>query len=296
MKNATLIAAALLAAATLSAQPGTPTAMRPMTGGMVGIPTAEGKLPEPLKDVSIKQKLDAQMPLDVEIVDASGQRRTFGSLLRGKPVVLAFVYYECRMLCNMTLYGLVRALNAIPNLSAGNDFDIITVGFDPAETPAVAARKMQELETRYRRGGIAKGTHLLTGTAANVKRLADAAGFQYAWDEQTKQWAHSSGLMVLTPEGKISKYFYGVEFSARDLRLGMVEASRGLIGSPVDQVLLFCYHYDPMTGKYGATVMTLLRLAGGGTVALIIAFWISCYIQNKRRKTHHAERLATVSR
>lgn len=296
MLRVSTIAALFLAAAVASAQPGTPAAMRPMTQGMVGLPTAEGKLPEPLKDVSIKQNLDAQLPLDAELVDANGQSRPFRSYLRGKPVVLAFVYYECRMLCNMTVYGLLRALNAIPNLNAGRDFDLIAVSFDPAETPAVARKKMEEFQGRYRRGGLENGMQLLTGTEANVRRLANAAGFQYAWDANTNQWAHSSGLMVLTPEGKISKYFYGVEFSARDLRFGMIEASQGRIGSPVDQVLLFCYHYDPTTGKYGATIMTILRLAGAATVALIIAFWIVSYLQNKRRKNHHGERLATVSR
>jgi len=286
----------LLAAGALMAQPGTPAAMRPMTQGMVGLPTAEGKLPEPLKDVSIRQKLDSQLPLDAEVMDASGKSRPFGSYLRGKPVVLAFVYYECRMLCNMTMYGLIRAMNAIPNLTAGEDYDVIAISFDPAETPAVSGKKMEEFRGRYRRGGLDKGLQLLTGSEANVRRLADAAGFQYAWDANTNQWAHSSGLMVLTPEGKISKYFYGVEFSARDLRFGMIEASRGRIGSPVDQVLLFCYHYDPTTGKYGAAIMTALRLAGAATVALIIAFWILSYFQNKRRKNLHGERLATVSR
>ena len=296
MNRVSTIAAFLLAAAVASAQPGTPAAMRPMTQGMVGLPTAEGKLPEPLKDVSIKQNLDAQLPMDAELMDASGQSRPFRSYLHGKPVVLAFVYYECRMLCNMTMYGLIRALNAIPNLSAGKDFDVIAVSFDPAETPAVATKKMEEFQSRYRRGGLEKGMQLLTGSEANVRRLAKAAGFQYEWDSKTNQWAHSSGLMLLTPDGKISKYFYGVEFSARDLRFGMIEASQGRIGSPVDQVLLFCYHYDPTTGKYGATIMTVLRLAGAVTVALIIAFWILSYFQNKRRKIHHGERLATVSR
>lgn len=285
-----------MAAAVASAQPGTPAAMRPMTQGMVGLPTAEGKLPEPLKDVSIKQNLDAQLPLDAEVTDATGQTRPFGSFLRGKPVVLAFVYYECRMLCNMTVYGLLRAMNAIPNLTAGKDYDVITVSFDPSETPAIATKKMEEFRSRYRRGGLDQGMQLLTGSEANVRRLAKAAGFQYAWDANTNQWAHSSGLMVVTPDGKISKYFYGVEFSARDLRFGMIEASQGRIGSPVDQVLLFCYHYDPTTGKYGATIMTVLRLAGAATVALIIAFWIVSYFQNKRRKNHHGERLAAFSR
>lgn len=296
MKCSTLIAITLLTAATAAAQPGNPAAMRPMTGGMTGLPTAEGKLPGALQEVGIKQNLDAQLPLDVSLVDMTGQSRPFRSYLRGKPVVLAFVYYECRMLCNLTVNGLIRALNAIPNLTPGDDFDIVAVSFDPAETPAMARRKLEEFQTRYRRGGIERGTQLLTGTAQDVKRLADAAGFHYQWDDTTKQWAHSSGLILLTPEGKVSKYYYGVEFSARDLRLGLVEASQGRIGSPVDQLLLFCYHYDPATGKYGATVMTVLRIAGGITVASIIAFWIICYFQNKRRKNQHGERLATVSR
>jgi protein SCO1/2 len=290
------IAAFLLAAAAASAQPGAPAAMRPSGDGRPGIPTVEGKLPEPLKDVSIQQRLDAQLPMDVELVGPDGRSRPFKSFFRGKPVVLAFVYYECKMLCNMTMLGLVRAMNAIPNLSAGKDFDVVAVSFDPAETPAIAAKKMADFAPRYRRGGLENGLQLLTGSAANVKRLADAAGFRYSWDGKTNQWAHSSAILVVTPEGKISKYFYGVEYSARDLRLGMIDASQGRIGSPVDQVLLFCYHYDPTTGKYGMVIMTLLRAAGLLTVGLIIAFWIVSYFQNKRRKNLHGERFAAFSR
>ncbi len=270
--------------------------MRPSGEGQAGVSTVEGKLPEPLKDVSIQQKLDTQLPMDVELVDANGQSRPFKSFFRGKPVVLAFVYYECKMLCNMTMLGLMRAMNAIPNLSAGKDFDVVAISFDPLETPAIAAKKMGEFAPRYRRGGLENGLQLLTGSAGNVKRIADAAGFRYSWDANTKQWAHSSAVLVITPEGKVSKYFYGVEYSARDLRLGMIDASQGRIGSPVDQVLLFCYHYDPITGKYGMVIMTLLRLAGILTVGLIIAFWIVSYFQNKRRKNLHGERLAAFSR
>jgi len=296
MIRVSTIAAFLLAAAVATAQPGNPAAMRPSGQAQVGLPTVEGKLPEPLKDVSVQQKLDAQLPMDVELIDANGQSRPFKSFLRGKPVVLAFVYYECRMLCNMTMLGLVRALNAIPNLSVGQDFDVVAVSFDPSETPAIAGKKMDEFRPRYRRGGLDKGLQLLTGSEANVRRLSKAAGFQYSWDANTKQWAHSSALIVLTPEGKVSKYFYGVEYSARDLRFGLIEASQGRIGSPVDQVLLFCYHYDPITGKYGMVIMTALRVAGLLTIGLIIAFWIVCYFQNKRGKNQHGERLAAISR
>lgn len=295
MRPVSIIAALLLTAAA-SAQPGAPAAMRPGGDGLPGTPTVEGKLPAPLQDVSIQQKLEGQLPMDVELVGSDGRSRPFGSFFRGKPVVLAFVYYECKMLCNMTMLGMVRAMNAIPNLSAGKDFDIVAVSFDPSETPAIAAKKMDEFAPRYRRGGLENGLQLLTGSAPNVKRLADAAGFRYSWDNQTKQWAHSSAIMVITPEGKVSKYFYGVEYSARDLRLGIVDASQGRIGSPVDQVLLFCYHYDPATGKYGMVIMTLLRAGGLLTVGLIIAFWIVSYFQNKRRKNLHGERFATVSR
>lgn len=301
MRLIAAIIAATTLAGTLSAQRGAPAAMQPQGAGpggkgMVGLPTVEGKLPEPLTGVDIRQNLNSQLPLDVELTDQHGQTRTFGSLLRGRPVVLAFVYYDCQMLCNLTMYGLIRAMNAIPNLSAGKEYDIVAVSFDPKENPATAKRKLGDFSPRYRRGGLENGAYLMTGSEANVKRLAQSVGFQYAWDEKSKQWAHSSGITVLTPEGKISKYFYGVEYSARDLRLGMVEASRGRIGSPVDQMLLFCFHYDPVSGKYGMVIMTVLRLAGLATVLGIVAFWIFSYYQNKRRKNQHGTGIPAFSR
>jgi protein SCO1/2 len=301
MRTVAAIWALALLTGVLCAQPGAPAAIRPQgagpgASGMISLPTVEGKLPEPLKEVDIRQNLNAQLPLDVELVDQNGQARTFGSLMRGKPVVLAFVYYDCQMLCNLTMYGLIRAMNAIPNLTAGVDYDVVAVSFDPRETAETARRKLADFAPRYRRGGFEKGAWLMTGTAENVKRLADAVGFRYSWDEATKQWAHSSGITVLTPEGKLSKYFFGVEYSARDLRLGMVEASKGRIGTPVDQLLLFCFHYDPVAGKYGMVIMTALRLAGVATVFGIIAFWIVSYYQNKRRKNQHGQGIPAFSR
>jgi protein SCO1/2 len=292
-----LCIATLAAAAALMAQPGRPAAMRTPHGDKQGEATVEGKLPGPLKDVKIEQRLNTQLPLDATFTDVTGARVTLGSVMsRNRPAVLALVYYECKMLCNMTLSGIQRAARVIPNLSIGRDWDVIAISFDAKETPVEAAKKQQEAADRSRRPEGAAGWHFLTGDQANIRRVADAAGFRYAWDENSKQWAHSSAIMVLTPEGKLSRYFYGVEYSARDLRLGLVEASAGKIGSPVDQLLLFCYHYDPVTGKYGMVVMTILRIASLGMIGLILLFWVASHLQNKRRKNVNGDNIPAFTR
>jgi protein SCO1/2 len=289
--------AILAGAAALLAQPGRPAAMRTPHGEKQGEATVEGKLPGPLQNVRIEQKLNGQLPLDAKFTDVSGASVTLGSLLRpNRPVVLALVYYECKMLCNMTLSGIQRAARVIPNLSIGREYDVIAISFDAKETPAEAVKKQKEAADRSRRPEGAAGWHFLTGDEANIRRVADSVGFQYAWDESSKQWAHSSAIMVITPDGRLSKYFYGVEYSARDLRLGLVEASAGKIGSPVDQLLLFCYHYDPVTGKYGMLVMTILRIASLAMIGLIVLFWLVSYLQNKRRKNLNGDNIPVFTR
>jgi protein SCO1/2 len=219
-------------------------------------------LPGELLGVGIDQRLDQQVPLDLTFKDEAGRVVPLSSFFqKGKPVVLALVYYRCPMLCTQILNGLAGSLKAV-TLDPGKDFEIVAVSFDPKDTPETAASKKELYMRRYGRPGTANGWHLLTGDERNIKALTEAVGFHYKYDPITDQFAHASGLQVLTPEGRLSRYFYGIEYSPRDLRLGLVEASQNKIGSPVDQILLFCFHYDPATGKYGAMVMKLVRFAG----------------------------------
>lgn len=227
-------------------------------------PTANQQ-PEILREVEIVQKLDSQVPLDAMFRDETGAERPLASFFRGKPVVLALAYYECPMLCTLVLNGLTSALKTM-SLTAGTEFDVVTVSFDPEEGPALAAAKKQNYLDRYRRLGAESGWHFLTGEAESINRLTEAVGFGYRYDPEIDEFAHAAAIMVLTPEGRVSRYFYGVEYPPRDLRLGIVEAGEGKIGTVVDQVLLYCYRYDPATGSYTPVIMNIMRLGGALTV------------------------------
>jgi protein SCO1 len=234
---------------------------------------AASVLPPGLRDVGLDQKLNEQVPLDLTFRDETGTELPLSSYFGAKPVILALVYYQCPMLCTQILNGLVMSLRTM-SLEAGRDFDVVSVSIDPTETPSLASRKKAEYLRRYARSS--NGWHFLTGAEPQIKKLAQAVGFRYAYDPKTGQYAHASAIMVLTPAGKLSKYFYGIEYAPRDLRLGLVEASENKIGTPVDQLLLFCYHYDPHTGKYSAIVMNMVRLAGALTVLILGVglFWL----------------------
>jgi protein SCO1/2 len=218
-----------------------------------------------LKDVDFAQNLGAQIPLDLFFRNDQGRKVRLGDLFQGKPVVLSLVYYECPMLCTETLNGLVRAMRALA-FDAGDQYRVITVSFDPRETSALAAAKKKLYVERYGRAGAARGWSFLTGDQNAIDRLTASAGFRYKYDSGLNQYAHATGLVVLTPQGRISGYLYGVEYAAGDLRLALVQAASGEIGSPVDKLLLYCYHYDPMTGKYGLLVTRVLRIFGLLTV------------------------------
>lgn len=229
-------------------------------------------LPVPLRKVGIDQRLNSQVPLDLVFTDENGQEVKLGQYFGQKPVILTFVYYDCPMLCTLVLNGLTGSLKAL-KFDVGREFEVVTVSFDPREKPELARQKKESYMARYGREGAAQGWHFLTGDEASIKALADAVGFHYAWDEETKQFAHASGIMILTPEGRLSRYFYGIEYAPKDVRLGLVEASNNKIGSPVDQILLYCYHYDPQTGKYGFAIMNAIRVMGFATffgLALLI--------------------------
>ncbi len=238
---------------------------------------APSGLPKVLKDVGIDQKLNEQLPLDLVFKDETGAEVKLGNYFGKKPVVLSLVYYQCPMLCNQVLNGMVTAFKVM-NFKAGQEFDVVTVSFDPHETAALAAAKKNTYVNYLpsdRRAGAASGWHFLTGDEVNIRRLTEAVGFRYHWDDATNQFAHASAIYVATPEGKLARYMYGVEYAPRDLRLGLIEAADNKIGSPVDQLLLYCYHYDPTTGKYGARIMRVMQVGGivtlFGIVALLFA-------------------------
>jgi protein SCO1 len=226
-----------------------------------------GVRPELLKEVGIDQKLNAQIPLDLAFRDEHGNPVELAQFFGAKPVILTLVYYNCPMLCTQVLNGLDRSLEQIP-MEIGKDFDVVTVSIDPTDRPVVAEAKQAMYAGMYQRKGAQYGWHFLTGDDPQIKQLADSVGFRYAYDSDSKQYAHASGIMLLTPEGKVSRYFYGVSYPERDLRLGLVEASQGKIGSPVDQILLFCYHYDPHTGKYGLLISRMIQMGGLFTVLI----------------------------
>ena len=227
--------------------------------------------PPRLENVGIEQHLDAQVPPDLTFRDDAGKTVKLGDYFGRKPLILNLVYYNCTMLCGEALAGLASAMRLV-KFDVGNEFDVITVSFDPRETPEMAAAKKNDYVERYGRANAAAGWHFLTGQPESINALTKAVGFQYQYDPKSNQYAHATAIMVLTPQGRISRYFYGVDFPPKDLRMGLVEASQGKIGNAVDAVLLYCYHYDPETGKYGAMVANILRLAAAATILFMGGF------------------------
>lgn len=241
-----------------------------------------------LEDVGIEQRLNARIPLDLEFRDSSGNTVRTGDFLGQRPVILSLVYYECPMLCTLVLNGLLRAAKAL-SFDVGTEFDVLTVSFDPLETPELAAAKRKSYLKKYGREGAERGWHFLTGEKSSIEKLTEAVGFRYRYNPVTDEYAHSSALIVLTPEGRISRYFYGVEYAGRDLRLALVEASNEKIGSVVDEVLLLCMQYDPEKGKYGVVIMRVMRLAGGATVLLVAGGVALMLWRDRRRRTRAPE-------
>ena len=236
--------------------------------------------PPELRNVGIDQHLNQPVPLDLPFKNEAGETVTLRSLMRGKPVILSLAYYQCPMLCTLVLNGLTSAMRALP-FDAGNEFDVITVSFDPKDTPELAAAKKKTYLEEYRRQGAERGWHFLTGDEASIKQLTDAVGFRYTYLPDKNQFAHAAGIFVLTPQGILSRYFYGVEFAPRDLKFGLMEAADGKIGSPVDQLMLFCFQYDPSTGRYTSTVMTAIRIGGVLTLLALGAFMFRTWRQDR---------------
>ena len=266
------VAATVAAATSASAQPKYPESYLRYAGDPAKRDMAASEMPGILKEVSFRQQLDQPLPLDAQFKDESGRDVRLGDYFKtGKPVVLAFVYYSCPMLCTQVMNGISSALKPLA-FTAGQDFDVVLVSFDPRDTPPVAAEKKAAHLKYWSTEATAAGWHFLTGTEAEIRRATQAAGFSYQWDERTQQFAHVSGVLVVTPDGRLSRYFYGIEFSPKELRLALVESGKGAIGSKVDELLLYCFHYDPESGRYGVVVMNLIRLGGVVTVALLAGF------------------------
>jgi len=234
---------------------------------------AASTIPMALREIGFDQNLDQPVPLDITFRNEAGATVRLGDYFGKRPVVLVFAYYDCPMLCTQVINGLSSALGIL-SLDPGKDFEIVTVSFNPRDTPATARAKKAIYLDRYKHAGADEGWHFLTGNQPSIDRLTKAAGFRYVWDEPTKQFAHPSGVMVLTPDGRLARYLFGIEYGPRDLRFAIIEASSGHIGSPADALLLYCYHYDPMTGRYGLVVMRALRLAAAATVLALGAFII----------------------
>lgn len=250
--------------------------------GALAVPAlAQSNVPRSLRDVGFDQHLNEQIPLDLKFRDETGRVVRLGEYFSDRPVIMVLAYYRCPMLCTEVLNGLTRALLDL-FLSPGKDFTILTVSFDPREKPALAAAKKKTYVERLGRTGAEDGWHFLTGTEPNIKQLTKAVGFRYRYDEETDQYAHASGIVVLTPGGKVSRYFYDIRYSPRDLRLGLVEASDNRIGTPVDQILLYCFHYDPKQGRYGPAVMGFVRL-GGVMTMLCMAGYVTWLWRKDRR-------------
>ena len=242
--------------------------------------------PDDLKNVGIDQRLDQMLPLDLQFKDESGKTVKLGDYFQtGRPVILNLVYYTCPMLCGEELAGLSSALGVL-RFTPGKEYEVVTVSFNPDDTPETAAAKkkiyIDRMNERLEKKTDGAGWHFLSGHPEEIKQLADAVGFHYKRDAATGQFIHAAAIMIATPQGKLAQYYYGVEYSPKDLRLGLIEASRNKIGNLVDQITLYCYHYDPTSGRYGAAITNILRLGGAATMLLLGGFLIVMY----RREPH----------
>jgi protein SCO1/2 len=255
--------------------------LSPFAFGIRASAQPAGVRPPVLKDVGIDQLLNNQVPLDLEFRDESGRTVKLAEYFKDKPVVLSLVYYGCPRLCTQVLTGLLGALKSLP-MTPGKEFVNLSVSFDPRETPQLAAAKKAEYLNRYKRPEAEAGWHFLTGDEAAIKALTKAVGFRYVWDPVTKQYAHAGGIMILTPQGKVSRYFYGIEYAPRDLRFGVIDASAGKVGSLADQIILYCYMYDPERGTYGLVLMRMLRIFASFTLVTLLALFL--YLRRKEKQ------------
>jgi len=259
-------------------------AMLLVLSGVAAVSTSAQQVATPaiLNKVGIAQNLNARIPPDLVFRDETGKFVRIGDFFGQKPIVLSLVYFDCPALCTEVLNGELRTMKAI-SLDLGKDFEAVTVSFEPRDTPALAKAKRDVYAGQYGRPEAADHWHFLTGEQQSIDALTNVAGFRYAYDSSIRQYAHAAAILVLTPDGRIDRYFYGVQYPARDVRLGLVEASEGKIGTLTDHALLYCYQYDPMTGKYGVVVMNVLRAAGGLTVLVLGIFMTMMFLRERKR-------------
>jgi protein SCO1/2 len=275
------VAAFTVAAFMLSAS----CAFAQMTGSQGGYKAEPGvtssTMPAALREIGFDQNIGQQLPLDTEVIDERGNVVRIGGFFGTRPVILVFAYYSCPMLCTQVINGLASSVGVL-SLKPGRDFDVVVVSFDPRDTPATATAKKARFLERYTEPAAAAASHFVTAPPASIARLTTAAGFRYTWDKETQQFAHPTGVIVLTPDGRMARYLFGIEYGPRDLQLALVEASGGKVGTAVDTLLLYCYHYDPMTGRYGVAILRTLRIAGASTVLLIGTFLFVMFRREKQ--------------
>lgn len=250
--------------------------------GQMGAPATRA-----FNEVGIDQNLDTQIPLDLQFFDETGDTVRLGDYFGRKPVIISLVYYRCPMLCTQVLNGMVETFKTL-SFSAGREFEVVTVTIDPTEPHELASEKKDVYVHAYDREGVEHGWHFLTGDQASIEKLAEAVGFRYIYDEKTGQYAHASGIMIATPEGRLARYLYGIEYAAKDLRFSLMEAAENRIGSPVDKLLLLCYHYDPMTGTYGVVVANLLRAGGVLAVGILGGYMYVNFRRDRKRNLQTA--------
>jgi len=263
-----------------------------MSRGILSPPT--NVRPPGLQHVGIQQNLNEQIPADLTFTDDSGRAVKLGDYYGKKPLILNLVYFTCPMLCGEELNGLESALRIL-KFDVGKEFEVITVSFDPKDTPDAAAKKKAEILKRYKRAGAEQGWHFLVGNQDSIDKIAKAAGFEFEYDAKSNQFAHTTAIMVLTPQGKIAQYYYGIDYPPKDLRLALVDASQEKIGNVVDELLLYCYHYDPEKGKYSATIMRILRLAGVATLLCLGTLFIVLFRRGPDSTQKRREEVLRVS-
>jgi protein SCO1/2 len=245
-----------------------------------GVPADQ--MPGVLTEVGFDQRLNERLPLDAVFRDEEGNKVELGKYFGTKPVVLVFAYYDCPMLCTQILNGLTSSLRVL-NETVGRDFEVVVVSFDPREKPTLAAGKKKVYVESYGREGSEHGWHFLTGEEDQIRRVTDAAGFRYTWDPRTLQYAHASGIVITTPDGRLSRYFFGIEYAPRDVKFALMESSEGRIGNAIDKLLLYCYHYNPETGSYALVAMNTVRVGGAVTLMALVGFVLVALRKEQRR-------------
>ena len=255
-----------------------------LTSALIGSAVAQAQYARPLatQGVDLQQKLNGQIPLDLVFKDENGEVQPLRTYFGDKPVLLSLVYFKCASVCPMSMRETTRSLSRLP-MKPGTDYNVLIVSFDPKDTPAVAAEQKLKYSDEFHKAGFGDGFHFLTGSQEAISKLTAAVGWKYAWDERTKQFAHAAGIMIATPEGKLSRYFYGLAYASQDIRMGLVEASKGKIASPADYILLFCFHYDEKQGKYTLAITNIMKLAAAITV-LLLGGLIFTFMRNEKKE------------